>query len=231
MGVKIFCMGAALILACNSALAQTVQLPTLQTFSVNTSVLVPDRGQTYLGGITRARSGSSTRGLPGISGVPFANRLTKNRGLALERSATSAYVTATIIDHAELDRQVRARATRPSALTEHQVSVQQRADFLAKHLARPATDPPSDVALTKQLAVHNELDRIRKQNELAESNRKANAMRYIAKGKAAEKAGKRSLARTYYKMAAKDAARDLRRQLIARIQLLQDPSPTQLVHQ
>ena len=95
MGVKIFCMGAALILACHSALAQTVQLPTLQTFSVNTSVLVPDRGQTYLGGITRSRSRSSIRGLPGISGVPFANRLTKNRGLALERSATSAITRIT----------------------------------------------------------------------------------------------------------------------------------------
>ncbi|HAY82372.1 MAG TPA: hypothetical protein DCY79_21400 [Planctomycetaceae bacterium] len=232
MSVFRFCLSAALVLVCNTIFAQAVQLPTFQVFSVDTSVLVPDRGQAYLGGVKRARSGSTTRGIPGLSGLPYANRLTKNRGIGLERSATGAYVTATIIDNAELDRQVRARATRPAALPVHQVLVQQRADFLAKHLARPAADTDrhrTHNALANPPDAAEALAQIRKQNALAHSQRQAKAHRYIAKGKAAEKAGKRSLARTYYKMAAKDADEDIRRQLIARIQYLQDPTADQLV--
>lgn len=231
MGVKLLSLSAACILAADSAFAQTVQLPTIQTFSVDTSVLVPDGGRASLGGITRARSGSTTRGVPGISNVPFANRLTQNRGLGLERSTSNAYVTATIIDHAELDRQVRAQATRPAPRTEHQVSVQRRADFLAQHLARPAAEQRPHDALANQPSISAELKRIRQKNELAQSNRRAQTMRYINKGKAAERVGKLSLARTYYKMAAKDASENVRRQLIARIQFLANPAPTQLVHQ
>jgi hypothetical protein len=61
--------------AADRALAQpatTVQLPTFHYFSVNTTVLVPDRGATYLGGVNYSSAGRTSRGIPGL-GRPFTN--------------------------------------------------------------------------------------------------------------------------------------------------------------
>ena len=80
-----------------SAFAQTVQLPTVGTFSLNTSVLAPDSGTAYLGGNRRYAAGSQSLG-PGslASGV--------------SSSAASASVRATIIDLNELDLMIRSQA-------------------------------------------------------------------------------------------------------------------------
>jgi hypothetical protein len=80
-----------------SATAQVVQLPTFHQFSTNSSVLVPDRGAAYLGGVDSAAYGSSQRG-------PFNRSI----GGAVGRSGLSVH--ATIIDHTELDRAVLAEA-------------------------------------------------------------------------------------------------------------------------
>lgn len=53
------------------AVAQAVQLPTFQYTHANTTVSVPDRGSTYLGGVNRAASGSSLNGTPVF---PLRNR-------------------------------------------------------------------------------------------------------------------------------------------------------------
>src|SRR5690349_8882622 len=42
------------ILLVSPATAQVVQLPSFETFSVQTSVLVPDSGAAYLGGVNRS---------------------------------------------------------------------------------------------------------------------------------------------------------------------------------
>ncbi len=57
----------------NQAAAQVVQLPTFHFFSVDTTVLVPDRGSTYLGGVNYSSAGSTQRGIPGLGGRPFTN--------------------------------------------------------------------------------------------------------------------------------------------------------------
>lgn len=79
----------------STAKAQVVMLPTQQQFSYRGSVLVPDGGSAYLGGVRRYASGSSRRGL-----VPFGS----SRGSTLGNSGLS--VSATIIDHQEIDRQL-----------------------------------------------------------------------------------------------------------------------------
>ena len=53
--------------------AQSVQLPTFHFFTLNTSVLVPDGGDAFLGGVNRATSGRNERGIPGLPGRPFTN--------------------------------------------------------------------------------------------------------------------------------------------------------------
>ena len=45
-------------LAASSASAQTVQLPVIEQIGVRTSVMVPDRGGVYLGGVKRLREGA-----------------------------------------------------------------------------------------------------------------------------------------------------------------------------
>jgi len=46
------------VLAASSASAQTVQLPVIEQIGVRTSVMVPDRGGVYLGGVKRLREGA-----------------------------------------------------------------------------------------------------------------------------------------------------------------------------
>ena len=77
------------------ALAQqpsVVQLPTFQFFTYSGSVLVPDTGGAYLGGVKRAASSSSRRGL--------------NRAVASPLGNSGAFARATIIDNDEIDRRL-----------------------------------------------------------------------------------------------------------------------------
>lgn len=80
-----------------SVFSQIVQLPTAGTFSLQTSVMVPDSGSAELGGYRRNAVGSQSLG-PG--------------SLASGASRTSAMATvrATIIDLNELDLMIRSQA-------------------------------------------------------------------------------------------------------------------------
>lgn len=86
-------LACLIVLPGASASGQVVQLPSISTFSYSGSVLAPDRGTTSLGGVSRSAMGSSRRGL--------------SRGFGSSFSRSNASVTATIIDHQEIDRQIR----------------------------------------------------------------------------------------------------------------------------
>lgn len=86
-----------------------VQLPTFEQFSVSTTVVVPDRGSLYLGGVNRSNLGRSSlgqsqfgRGLPGLG----------NRSFGRSSAASGLSISATIIDHDEIDRALLAEAAR-----------------------------------------------------------------------------------------------------------------------
>lgn len=87
---------AAALLAVNSARAQqvTVQQPVVETFGVQTSVLVPDRGTIFLGGVSRAAEARSTFG-------PYPFRAGSSVGRELHSSGASA--TVWIHDLAAMD--------------------------------------------------------------------------------------------------------------------------------
>lgn len=91
------CLLATLALS-QSATAQgfTVQLPTQGTFSIQTSVAVPDGGEMGLGGNVRYASGSTQRG--------------GARAYGSSLSATNASAKVTIIDLQELDKLIRSEA-------------------------------------------------------------------------------------------------------------------------
>jgi general secretion pathway protein D len=71
----------------------TVQLPTYSTFSVTTTVSVPDGGTVLLGGIKRLSETRNEAGVPILNKVPYLNRLFKNTGI--ERTTTSLMMMVT----------------------------------------------------------------------------------------------------------------------------------------
>lgn len=81
-----------------------VQLPTWHVFGVSTSVLVPDQGTLVLGGVNRGSRGTQSFG-PG------------SRGSGRSASAGAVSVSATIIDHGEIDRALLAKAARRRGAT------------------------------------------------------------------------------------------------------------------
>ncbi len=75
----------------------TVQLPTLTTTTVSTTVNVPDGGTIVIGGIKRLSEGRNERGVPFLSNIPYVNRLFKNVGIGRETSSLMMMVTPRII--------------------------------------------------------------------------------------------------------------------------------------
>ena len=126
--------------------AQVVQLPSFGTFGIGTTVSVPDRGATLLGGVSRGASGSVSRGVPGLSGVPGAGRLFGNRAIGSSRSVSTASVHLTIIDLEELDRETLAEAARrrearverdrAAGVTILDDEQKRRAEFLNRYMGR-----------------------------------------------------------------------------------------------
>ncbi len=111
-------LGAVAIGLCRVSLAiaqtaaTTVQLPTYQVFSVDTSVSVPDGGSAFLGGVSRSYQSSLQRGLPGAGHLPGVNRFLGSRGFASGMQTGTTRIHAQIIDLQEMDRAVLAEATR-----------------------------------------------------------------------------------------------------------------------
>ncbi len=86
-----------------SARAQAIQLPTFNQFSTNSSVLVPDRGSAYLGGVGRSTMGRNESGVPGLSKLPVVGRPFGNRATAGSSSASGVSVNAFIHDFEAMD--------------------------------------------------------------------------------------------------------------------------------
>lgn len=190
----------------------TVQLPTFQVFSVNTTVSVPDGGGALLGGINRAADRSVSRGVG-----PFANR-----GIASTRSSSNMSVHATIIDHQELDEAILAQAAArrsPSAVDTVQVATNQKADFfITRNLAR--AERPAPVVMANAAP---SVEEIRRRNELAAADRAAEAAVHFEKGLAAEANGKPNVAKIYYQMVVRQATGSLLYQAQEKLAALQSP--------
>ncbi|MCA9058145.1 MAG: hypothetical protein KDA85_06580, partial [Planctomycetaceae bacterium] len=75
----------------------TVQLPTIATISVDTTVSVPDGGTVLLGGIKRLREGRNMAGVPILNKIPYISRLFKNSGVGRETESVMLMVTPRII--------------------------------------------------------------------------------------------------------------------------------------
>jgi type II secretory pathway component GspD/PulD (secretin) len=119
----------------------TIQLPTISVFNVNTVVSVPDGGTMSLGGVSRYAEGQISRGVPGLSNIPFVNRPFTNQAFGQMASANNASVNVQIIVMEEQEALVMQEAQRQAARRattdpNGPVAIQQRADFLSRHMGR-----------------------------------------------------------------------------------------------
>ena len=168
-----------------SAQATTVQLPTFSFFTVNTTVLVPDGGSAYMGGIGRAASGSTSRGIPGLGGRPFANTAT-----AGSTSAGGISVSAQIHDMEAMDQALlnQGVASRPDAA---QLFAARKAAGVARNAA------PQSLA------------DIRQEQAAAAQATSDEAREYYDKGNVAYENGKFGVAKIYWQMSVRRADGEL----------------------
>jgi hypothetical protein len=174
--------------------ATSVQLPTFSQFSVQTVVSAPDRGGVSLGGVDRGVDSTISRG-------PI-----RNRASASGRSASSLTVHATIIDPAEMDRAILAKAAAERGAAAAAMGT--KAGDLTRGLARDSGTALESVAA------------IRARAEGASNLESAEMAGYFAKAQQAETEGKSAVARIFYDMVARRDHGQLKQQAIARLAAL-----------
>ncbi len=182
--------------AATAVQGQVVQLPTFNYFTIQTSVLVPDSGRGYLGGVRRGSWGSLSRGVPGFSRIPVVSPLFGGRAVGGGGSTNVTSVRATIIDHDELDKAVLAAAGRADRTRRSAAE------------ARPASGQVSSL---------QSLAEIRRQNAAKKEARQNEAERIFAQGQQAEVDGKYGVARIFYRRAAKTAEGELAQKIASRL--------------
>lgn len=124
---QLYAISMGLFFFSEATVAQWVQLPTLNTFSIDSSVSVPDSGSGYLGSTRNQRAANTGQGFSQAAGRTS--------------SGTSTSVHATIIDLDELDQMIRAHSgPRPTkiALSKTYTERQPYMDSRAKAVAPPA---------------------------------------------------------------------------------------------
>lgn len=198
--------------------ATTVQLPTFSSFSVNTTVTVPDRGSAYLGGVNRAAAGRNEFGVPMLPFRPF-----RNVGIGRELSAASVWVTATIHDFEALDPYWHGL---PPQSTAASFSPMGRSQVAALGNTLLAGDPnygaswrlsaPASAAGPPQMSVA----RARAERRRQQATRAGEATDFFARGQKAETAGKTGAAKVYYQMAARRATGELKGQVAERLEAI-----------
>jgi Bacterial type II and III secretion system protein len=214
------CSSLAFFVFVQVSSAQVVQLPTYRVFSVGTTVSVPDGGAAYLGGVTRGSWSSSSRGVPGLSQLPGANRLFTNRSIGSSVSSSNAYATATIIDHAEMDRLLLAEAAARRGEPRVISVTDRRAAYLSKFVARrPTAKPSMSLTATRDKPINRE-DRIAD----AKLQQEANMASYIERAKRAEATGHLGAARCFYNVLARRGNDEQRQAANARLATLNESS-------
>jgi hypothetical protein len=183
-------LGLILLVAATDLTAQTtVQLPSTHYFATNSSVIVPDQGQTFIGGINSAASGQNQfGGLPG------------NRSRSTQGQASGMSVTAFVHDFDAYDQALLAEAAR-------------RRSKAGGSSQLAAERSPSDAGLSAAASVSD----IERQRRAARPDPQREAEDYFARARGAQESGKARLARVYYQMAARRATGELKDRALAQV--------------
>ena len=169
----------------------TVQLPTFRQFSMTTTVVVPDRGGVYLGGVNRVRRHAMSLGTPLFPG--------RNRGRGGATAASGVSVQAWIHDLEAMDQAI---------LNEWAAASKSRSPQAQRNrvtLPKPPEQPTKTIG---------ELKRIQRAADLANQER---AIADFQAAKRVQEQGKPKVARIYYQMALRRATGDLKNQIAHRL--------------
>jgi hypothetical protein len=199
--------------------AQTVQLPTYSFSGVSTTVMVPDRGSAFLGGIDRAQTGRTESGVPMLPMVPF-----RSRSIGQTRSSSNMSVTATIHDFDAMDQALLNTPT-SGAVTSSRTFADVPAAVAARSLpprnpnlaGNWQPNPAAGAAASPQTGgLAQEQARRAEQKE----TRAEEAEGFFERAQQAEADGKPNVARIYYQMVARRATGDLKQQALARLDVV-----------
>ena len=204
--------------------AQVVQLPTFNSFSVSTTVSVPDRGAVSLGGVRSLREGANTRGVPMLSKLPGLSRLGKNRAIGREAGASSLTAHATIISFEEMEEELLAKAaaariTDPAMLAFRESIAEAGRISSGIASASRAAAVPSPAPHTRSTPPG--VAAIRRRNALASRAKMDEAMQYFKRAEEAMNEGKPGVAKIYYRLASKSGNAELRAVVGQRMEQLQ----------
>lgn len=189
---------ALVVSASTPAIAQSVvQLPAVHTFSMSGSVLVPDSGGAYLGGVGRASQGRTSQGWGPLG------RNSSGSGAVM---GSGVMVHATIIDHAELDA---------SVLDEARV---------AREAAGVEAGGDGSVGSPVRHEKVTSLGAIRNLHAAEDSAQEAAARRAYEKALAYEQDHDYALARNYYRIAILKSAGGVKEIAAARLRGLPQPA-------
>ena len=196
---------------------QVIMLPGPRAFSASTSVVVPDRGIVQLGSVNRAREASVTRGVPGLAQLPGVGGLFRNQAIGRDMSTSRAAVTATIIDLRELDRQVLA-AAQVRYPSPEEIQREKQATFLMRNIARHEVSAPVRIHVRNtESASPVGVEEIRRQNQLAASERAREASHFLEKARELDAQGNVGVARIYYQMAARRTQGPMQQAIMVRL--------------
>jgi len=177
-----------------SAQNLSVQQPSVSNFSVGTTVVVPDQGGAFLGGVRRGAMGRSSYG-------PFRS----GSALGLESSGGGISTHVQIHDMAEMDRQILASAP---ARDESRARLSPRAEHAWQSLR--SRQGGTAYAGSNTGAIGSAPENFK---PLMSAQTVEQGQAYLAKGRAAVARGKVELAKVYFRMADKLGVREAKSEL------------------
>ena len=210
----------------------TIQQPVFSFNTVTTTVTAPDGGTIGLGGVKRASSGRTERGVPILGKMPYLGRLFNNRGIGQDYSHSYQSVTPRIIILEEEDEKLglgdfssgapiggvlSSSAMRNYVQPRELSAVDHQALRLSQHVSRNVQrqnfEPTQPVGPTAE--------EIRQRNETASQTRSSEAVKFFEKAQAAEQAGKANVAKIYYEMVTRRASGQLKDAAFRRLQVIE----------
>jgi hypothetical protein len=209
----------------HTASAQTVQLPTFQFFGVSTSVMVPDNGSAFMGGINRAATGRNEFGIPGLAFPGF-----QNRSIGQDMSASNVWAHVTIHDFDAMDEAI-LNSPSPNDFANVSTSrwnnnmnfglppVPRLAPSIRRESVNLAGNWRAEPVAQASNVIAEEADR-----DARRATRVSEADSYFARAEQAEADGKTSVAKIYYQMAMRRASGDFKQQVQARLDALKSRS-------
>jgi hypothetical protein len=196
----------------------TVQLPTFNFFTVNTTVEVPDSGGGVLGGVGSAASGCNGQGIPGLGSRPFANVAGGS-----SRAGGNMSVIAEIHDFEAMDRKLLGEdfdRTADSTTAADALAVR-RLPIMLRPVVGAKSRQPSALAADSTGA--SSVSEIRRQQAADDSAGQQEAQRLFEQAAELQSAGKSGVAKVYYQMVAHRATGDLKERAQTAIRELSGP--------